>query len=109
MMNTCGYHRPCADVNAKRNLLLRGRTALCEVAGMKDIPTKTRMRAWRGYRGLTQDEVAEPVGWTRQAIAQIERGSSDITIAKLAIICKRAFRTDLRTFFGPLPGRERAA
>lgn len=80
----------------------------CESARMKDIPTKTRMRSWREHRGLTQEQVAKPLGWTGQAIGQIESGRSDITVAKLAIICKRAFKTDLATFFGPLP-RERAA
>lgn len=74
-----------------------------------DIPLKRRMRAWREHRGLNHTQTAAPVGWTRQAIGQIERGKSDITVAKLAIICRRAFKTDLRTFFGPLPGRERAA
>lgn len=67
------------------------------------------MRAWREHRGLSQARVAKPLGWTFQAIGQIERGKSDITVAKLAIICRRAFRTDLATFFGPLPSRERAA
>lgn len=76
---------------------------------MDKIPLKKRMKAWREHRGLLQAAVAEPVGWTRQAIAQIEGGRSDITVAKLAIICRKAFRTDLHTFFGPLPSRERAA
>lgn len=76
---------------------------------MDKIPLKRRMRAWRMYCGLSHGDVADPVGWTRQAIGQIERGKSDITVAKLTIICKRAFKTDLRTFFGPLPSRERAA
>ena len=76
---------------------------------MDKIPLKSRMRAWREHRGLSHGDVAEPLGWTRQAIGQIERGKSDITVAKLAVICKRAFKTDLHTFFGPLPGRERAA
>lgn len=66
------------------------------------------MRAWREHRGLNQSAVAKPAGWTRQAITQIESGRSDIRVASLAIICKRAFKTDLATFFGPLPGRERA-
>lgn len=76
---------------------------------MDNIPLKRRMRAWREHRGLSQAQAADPVGWTHQAIGQIERGKSDITVAKLGIICKRAFKTDLHTFFGPLPGRERAA
>jgi transcriptional regulator with XRE-family HTH domain len=72
---------------------------------MDNIPLKRRMRAWRDHRGLSQARTAEPLGWTSAAIGQIERGKADITVAKLAIICKRAFKTDLRTFFGPLPGR----
>jgi len=76
---------------------------------MDKIPLRRRMRAWREYRGLTQARTAEPAGWTGAAIGQIERGKSDITVAKLAIICRRAFKTDLATFFGPLPNRERAA
>lgn len=108
-MNTCGYRRPCADVNGEFNTLLTRRTEPCESARMKDIPTKTRFRAWRAHRGLTQEDVAAVLGWTPQAIGQIEIGRSDITVAKLAIICRKAFRTDLHTFFGPLPSRERAA
>lgn len=76
---------------------------------MQPIPLKRRMRAWREHCGLSHTETADPVGWTRQAIGQIERGKADITVGKLAIICKRAFKTDLHTFFGPLPSRERAA
>lgn len=75
---------------------------------MQHIPLKRRMRAWREYRGLNQTQTAKPVGWTRQAITQIESGKSDIRVASLAIICRRAFKTDLHTFFGPLP-KERAA
>jgi transcriptional regulator with XRE-family HTH domain len=74
---------------------------------MDNIPLRRRMRAWREHRGLSQALTAKPAGWTGAAIGQIERGKSDITVAKLAIICRKAFRTDLRTFFGPLP--ERAA
>lgn len=76
---------------------------------MDNIPLRRRMRAWREHCGLNHEQTAKPVGWTRQAIGQIERGKSDITVAKLAIICRRAFKTDLHTFFGPLPSRERAA
>lgn len=74
---------------------------------MDVIPLKRRMRAWRAHRGLSHTQTAEPVGWTRQAIGQIERGKSDITVAKLNIICRKAFKCSLAEFFGPLP--ERAA
>ena len=62
-----------------------------------------RMRAWRKHRSLLQREVAKVVGWGSAAISQIERGKSDITVDKLAVICKRKFRTTLAEFFGPLP------
>lgn len=106
MIDSC--LRSGAEVNAKRNLLLHRRARSCDLADMDTIKLPQRMLAWREHRGLLQQQVANPVGWTRQAIAQIERGKSDITVAKLAIICRRAFHTDLCTFFGPLP-RKRAA
>jgi transcriptional regulator with XRE-family HTH domain len=73
---------------------------------MDNIPLRRRMRAWRDFRGLSQARTAEPAGWTGAAIGQIERGKADMTVGKLAIICRKAFKTDLRTFFGPLPSRE---
>jgi transcriptional regulator with XRE-family HTH domain len=67
-----------------------------------------RFAAWRAARKLTLQQVADTVGATRQAISLWECGENDIGIIKLAIICRKAFKIDLLTFFGPLPKRDAA-
>lgn len=98
-----------ADVNAEINSLLHHGPVPCDLADMDNIQLSRRMRAWREYRNLLQHQVGDVVGWTSSAISQIERGKSDITVDKLARICKRAFKTDLVTFLGPLPKVSRSA
>lgn len=63
----------------------------------------TRFGAWRAYRGLTLQAVADACGVTKQMISYVELGDCDIGVRKLSRICERAFKTDIRTFFGPLP------
>jgi len=36
----------------------------------------TRLRTWREYRSLTQQELADKIGLTRVALARIESGTS---------------------------------
>jgi transcriptional regulator with XRE-family HTH domain len=45
------------------------------------------LRQWRKYRGLTQEQVAEYMGWSVSNVSQLERGEqgySDEGLAKLA-------------------------
>jgi transcriptional regulator with XRE-family HTH domain len=67
------------------------------------------MRAWRDYAGLSQAAAAAPLGWTRQAISEIELGRNDISVANLHVLCLKSFGCSLRRFFGPLPSRRCAA
>lgn len=62
-----------------------------------------RMASWRAYRGVTLDTVGNAAGVTRQAIHNVEQGTADLKVGALYRICRRAFATDLKTFFGPLP------
>jgi transcriptional regulator with XRE-family HTH domain len=67
-----------------------------------------RFAAWRSAKGLTLQEVADSIGATRQTISYWECGENDIGVQKLETICRKAFKIDLLTFFGPLPKRDAA-
>ncbi len=67
-----------------------------------------RFAAWRSAKRLTLQEVADTVGVTRQAISFVECGETDLGVGKLETICRKAFKIDLLTFFGPLPKRDAA-
>jgi transcriptional regulator with XRE-family HTH domain len=62
-----------------------------------------RLAAWRAHTGRSFKEIGDAAGLTRQAAFNLENGTSDTTIRKLHLICRRAFKIDLATFFGPLP------
>ena len=66
-----------------------------------------RIRAWRRHRGLTVNDLAAPIGVTAPAIHQWESGTTEPTLANVGRLVK-TFRTDLATFFGPLPRSRRA-
>ena len=68
-----------------------------------------RMSAWRSHRGLTLQEVADSCGLTKQKISYVELGDQDIGVEKLSLICDKAFRTTLVTFFGPIPAMNASA
>ena len=65
-----------------------------------------RVRARRKDNGKTLQELADESGVTKQMISLVELGEVDISIRKLARICK-ALHCSLADFFEP--GRERAA
>ena len=67
-----------------------------------------RFAAWREAKGLTLQEVASVIGVSRQSINYVEAGTTDLTVGKLETICRKAFKIDLLTFFGPLPKRDAA-
>lgn len=66
------------------------------------------MAAWRSFRGMTLQEVADLSEVTKQMISYVEHGENDISVQKLARIVIKAFRTDMPTFFGPFPRKEAA-
>jgi transcriptional regulator with XRE-family HTH domain len=66
------------------------------------------MLRWREYRHLTLQDVADTVGMSRQGVNYIEQGKNSLSVAKLNIICRKAFKIDLATFFGPLPKKAAA-
>jgi transcriptional regulator with XRE-family HTH domain len=66
------------------------------------------MARWRAHRGLTLEDIGSAGGMTRQAVHNVEQGTADITVRKLASICERALKIDLATFFGPLPKKAAA-
>lgn len=68
-----------------------------------------RMAAWRSLRGLTVAELATRSGVTRRMLEYVERDEHSMTVAKLEAVVTKGLRSTLATFFGPLPGRERAA
>ena len=73
---------------------------------MKDtIDLRARLDAWRNHRGLSWQDVAKRVGFSRQRIYRIASDGDRVQIETLNAICTKAFKTDLGTFFGPLPGR----
>lgn len=76
------------------------------MAAKTDVPA--RIAAWRSYRGLTLQAIATITGVSRQAISYWELGENDITVGRLDLICTKAFKTDLVTFFGPLPRKAAA-
>ncbi len=67
-----------------------------------------RLAAWRAAKDLTQQQVGATVGLTRQSIQYVEAGTMDLSVGKLETICRKAFKIDLLTFFGPLPKRDAA-
>lgn len=68
-----------------------------------------RMSAWRAFRGLTLQVVADACGLTKQKISYVEAGDQDIPATKLVLICKTLFKTDMDHFlFGPLPRKAAA-
>lgn len=47
-----------------------------EVVGKHTIEGKSLVRAWREYKGFTQEELAESMGISQPAYAQIEKPSA---------------------------------
>jgi transcriptional regulator with XRE-family HTH domain len=43
-----------------------------------DLPAN-QIRAWRKFRGLTQEQLAEMIGYDRTVVSKIERGSVQYT------------------------------
>lgn len=75
---------------------------------MKDtIDLRARLDAWRDHKNLTWKDVAKRVGCSKARIYRIAMDGDRVQIETLNTICTKAFKTDLHTFFGPLP--ERAA
>lgn len=68
----------------------------------------TRMAAWRALKGLTLQQVADTIGASRQFMSFVECGERDIGMMKLEKICRKAFKIDIETFWGPLPKRDAA-
>lgn len=64
---------------------------------------RTRLDAWRAHRDLSWQDIAKRVGCSRARIYRIAMDGDRVQIETLHAICKKAFRTDLHTFFGPLP------
>ncbi|MFB6118243.1 helix-turn-helix transcriptional regulator [Halosegnis sp.] len=56
------------------------------------------LRRWRARRGLSQGDLANAVGVSRQTINAIERGRSDPSLA-LAFELAAAFDCDVETLF----------
>lgn len=52
------------------------------------MPKNLRLRAARAARGLTQQQLAEAVGVTRQTIVAIESGDYNPTIGLCVRICR---------------------
>lgn len=67
-----------------------------------DQETGTRLLAWRLWRGKTQQEVADEIGFTKQAICNYENGRSAPSQDSLAKIVKFLGIT-LAQFWGELP------
>jgi transcriptional regulator with XRE-family HTH domain len=44
------------------------------VLRQKPRPRKTFLKEWREYRGLTQEQAAERLGWDQSTLSRIERG-----------------------------------
>lgn len=76
---------------------------------MKPVELHERIAAWRSHRGCTLQVMADACGMTRQAMSLIVAGERDVRLSTLSAICTKAFRVDLATFFGPLPGGKRAS
>jgi transcriptional regulator with XRE-family HTH domain len=62
-----------------------------------------RLAVWRASKGLSQAEIGKTIGVTRQSISYVEAGTNSLSVDRLEIICRKAFKIDLATFFGELP------
>ena len=60
-----------------------------------------KMKAARAALGLTQQDLAEAVGVTRQTIVAIERGDDNPTIKLCVEICKALGKTLDQLFWEP--------
>lgn len=66
----------------------------CENATMAPVKKKhaplrpTYLAAWRDYRGLNQDQVAETIGVSRTLLSKIEQGKSPYTQRTLEALAK---------------------
>lgn len=65
-------------------------------------------RAERARAGLTQDALAEILGWSRVTIADVEAGKRRINADELPQVCA-ALGVGLDTLFHRAPAEERAA
>lgn len=54
----------------------------------KPILGPTFLRAWRNYRGMTQDQVAEAVDISRALLSKIENGKSPYSQAQLEALAQ---------------------
>jgi len=61
---------------------------------------KNRIRELRNQRGITQEELAEAVGVTRQTIIAIEKGRYDPSL-RLAFKIARFFKKSIEEIFEP--------
>ncbi len=73
------------------------RTELVYACGMSDL-VANNVRAERDKRGLTQEELAQAVGVSRQTIISIEKGKYVPSVA-LAIRIARFFKVPVESLF----------
>jgi len=67
------------------------------------------MAAWRAHLGMTLQQVADASGLSKQTLSYVELGDQDdLGICKVNAVCTRAFKVDLVTFLGPIPGYSRS-
>jgi len=67
---------------------------------LEGCPLKNRIRELRNQRGITQEELAEAVGVTRQTIIAIEKGRYDPSL-RLAFKIARFFKKSIEEIFEP--------
>ncbi len=64
------------------------------------LPKNLRMKAARAAKGMTQQDLAQAVGVTRQTVVAIERGDYNPTVRLCIDIC-RALDSTLDGLFWP--------
>lgn len=53
---------------------------------------RTIIAATRRDLDLTQEQLAERIGWTRDRVAKLESGKSDVKLPDFCVIAQRGFR-----------------
>lgn len=66
---------------------------------LNDIKVKTNLRVLRAIKEVSQDDVARAVGVTRTTIGRIERGETDKTNIKLALLLAKYFQRPVDDIF----------
>lgn len=69
------------------------------MAKVREPVPANSVQAWRGWRGITQADLANRVGVTRQTIANIEKSTYSPSVHLALAIC-REFRTTVEEVFG---------